>query len=106
MSLAVEDDVDGRLVRLETDVAHIRLGLGEVKAEIRDLRSEIGGSARELTDRIVGVKEELMTRMHEMKADLKGDLAAIRVDNIRTRVWTLGVGAGLLGVLAPGFHWI
>ena len=54
VSDVVEDDVVERLVEVETDVAYIRVGMGELKSEIKDLRGEI---------------RELRT---ELKGDIKG----------------------------------
>jgi hypothetical protein len=76
MSHAVEDDMDERLPKLGTDVAHIRVSVGELKAEIA------------------------------MKDGLTGQVAALHVDMVMTRVWMLCTSAALLGVMARGFHWV
>jgi hypothetical protein len=58
VSDVVEDDVDKRLVKVETDVAYIRVGMGELKSEIRavrsdlkDLRTELKGDIKDLSKR-------------------------------------------------------
>ena len=85
MSREVEDDnVNGRLVALETDVSHVRAEMRELKTEIKDLRGE----------------------MYVMKDLLGSKLEALRVDIVMTKVWTMGMMATILAVMAHGFHWL
>jgi hypothetical protein len=94
----VEDDVDERLVKLETDVAHIRVGMGDLKSEIRDLRGEIKDVRTEVKDLRTEVRSEITS--------IKDQIATIRVDIVMTKVWMLCQSAVLLGVMTRGFHWI
>jgi F0F1-type ATP synthase membrane subunit b/b' len=95
MSGEVEDDVNGRLVKLETDVAHIRVGLADVKTEIKELRREVMGEIEELRREVTSIKDALTAK-----------LEALRVDMVMTKVWTMGMLAVILGVMAQGFHWL
>jgi hypothetical protein len=98
VSDVVEDDVDERLVKLEPDVAHIRVGMGELKSEIKDLRGEV----KDLRTELKGDIKELRSDM----TSLKDQMAGMRVDIVMTKVWMLCTSAALLGVMARGFHWI
>jgi predicted nucleic acid-binding Zn-ribbon protein len=91
----VEDDVNERLVKLETDVAHIRMDMGELKSEIKNLRVEIRAEMK-----------DLRTEVRSEMTSMKDQMATIRVDMVMTRVWHLCTSAALLGVMARGFHWI
>lgn len=94
----VEDDVDERLVKLETDVCHIRVGTGELKSEIKDLRGEIKDLRTELKGDIKELRSDVTS--------IKDQMATMRVDIVMTKVWMLCQSAVLLGVMARGFHWI
>jgi uncharacterized coiled-coil DUF342 family protein len=106
MSHAVEDDVEERLLKLETDVAHIRVSVGELKGEIKDLRTEVKGEIRDLRAEVSGEIKELRNDMTALKDSLTGQIAALRVDMVMTKVWMLCTSAAMLGVMARGFHWI
>jgi chromosome segregation ATPase len=120
MSDVVEDDVDERLLKLETHVAHIRADVGDLKSEIRDLRGEFKELRTELKGEMKELRAELKGEMQELRAELKGEMqelggdvssikdqmATIRVDMVMTRVWALCQSAAILGVMARGFHWI
>jgi len=94
----VEDEVGERLVKLETDVAHIRMGMGELKSEIRDLRGEVKDLRTEVKDLRTEVRSEITS--------IRDQIATIRVDIVMTKIWMLCQSAVLLGVMARGFHWI
>ena len=106
MSHVMEDDVHERLLKLETDVAHIRVSLGELKAEIKDLRTEVKGEIRDLRAEVSGEIKDLRNKMTVMKDSLTGQIAALRVDMVMTKVWMLCTSAAMLGVMTRGFHWI
>ena len=80
MDLEVEDDVDGRLIRVEVEIGHIRVHVAETKSDIKDIRGEL-------------------SRLWQAIADL-------RVEIVKTRVWTLGLIGANMALMAHGFHWI
>ena len=94
----VEDDVDERLVKLETDVSHILVVVGELKSDLKDVRGEIKDVRTELKGDIKELRGEVTS--------IKDQMAAMRVDIVMTKVWVLCQSAVLLGVMARGFHWI
>ena len=106
MSDEAEDDVNERLAGLETNVSHILVTIGEMKADNREFRNEARGEARDLRNELAHSTERLNTRI-----DGLGDrMERLRVEIAMTKVWMLGMLLGvlatLLGVMARGFHWI
>jgi hypothetical protein len=73
----IERRVEVRLLRLEDKVTGIATDLKELKSEVKSLR----------------------TRMED-------GFQSLRKDNSDTKVWALIIAAGVLGILAKGFHWI
>ena len=91
MSRVEENDVNGRLVAVESDVSHLRTEMRDLKSEMKDLRSEV---------------KDLRGDMYSMKDSLVSRLEALRVDIVMTKVWTMGMLATVLAVMAHGFHWL
>jgi hypothetical protein len=81
-------EMDGRLIKLETQVEHVKSGIDEIKTDVKALRGTFDGRVSILQDKIDGVKESLSS----------------------ARIWALllyiGFAGGLLFVLARGFKWI
>jgi hypothetical protein len=98
MSDVVEDDVNERLTGLETNVAHIFVAIGEMKADNRDLRVEV----KDFRNEARGEAKDLRTRID----GLSDRMERLRVEIVMTKVWMLGTSAAILGVMARGFHWI
>jgi hypothetical protein len=102
MSDEVENDVNERLTGVETNVSHIFVTIGEMKADNREFRNEARGEARDLRNELAKVNTRI---------DGLGDrVERLRVDIAMTKVWMLGMLLGvlatLLSVMARGFHWI
>jgi hypothetical protein len=109
MSDVVEDDVNERLTGLETNVAHIFVAIGEMKAdnrdlriEVKDFRNEARGEAKDLRNEFTHAKDALTARIE----GLSDRMERLRVEIVMTKVWMLGTSAAILGVMARGFHWI
>jgi len=78
-----EDEVDGRMVRLESDVAHMRSDTSNIKTDIRELRAEARANWEELSGvrvEIEKLRDELHTRLAAVRADLYNELAAVRAE--------------------------
>ena len=73
----IERRIEVRLLRLEDKVTVIATDLAELKSEVKSLRSR-------MEDRFQSVSKEI--------SDAK--------------LWALLMAAGMLGILAKGFHWI
>jgi hypothetical protein len=87
----VEDDVEERVARLESDVAHIRSDIGVMKTDIRELRQSVDG----VKDAVAGVRIEIKDSSVHLERKI-----------LQSQIWGLFVAAAILGVLARGFHWI
>jgi predicted RNase H-like nuclease (RuvC/YqgF family) len=135
MSAVLEEEVDQRMVRLESDVAHMRSDISDIKTDIRELRAEASasreglGSLRvdvanlrdELHRGLAEVRAEMQSGSAEMRAQMHGGLAELRAEMhsaderlhrliIRTslsdRIWMLLLTGTMLTVMAHGFKWI
>ena len=73
----IESRVEVRLLRLEDKVTVVATDVTELKSEVKSLRSR-------MEDRFQSVSKEI--------SDAK--------------IWALIIAAGMLGILAKGFHWI
>jgi hypothetical protein len=73
----IESRVEVRLLRLEDKVTVVATDVTELKSEVKSLRSR-------MEDRFQSVSKDI--------SDAK--------------IWALIIAAGVLGILAKGFHWI
>ncbi len=91
--------MDARVAVLEQIAKETREALAGLRS---DLRSEIGG----LRSEIGGLRSEMIA----MRTELKGEIAGLRNDARGDFRWLLtlmiGFGAGILGLLGRGFHWL
>jgi hypothetical protein len=76
-----DNGTEARLAKLEADVGHIQIYISDIKSDVRELRSELRTLSNEIKDSISQAK-----------------------------VWALflyiGLGGGLLFVMAKGFKWL
>jgi chromosome segregation ATPase len=84
VSAVLEDDeVDERMVRLESDVAHMRSDISDIKTDIRELRAESSASRQGLSG--VGVefaklRDEMHTGFAELRDEMHTGLAGLRAE--------------------------
>jgi chromosome segregation ATPase len=130
-----EHEVDERIVRLESNVAHMRSDTSDIKIDIRELRAESRANREgldgirveieklrdELHTGLAAVRAELYKGLAELRAEMHGGLAEVRAEMhsaderlhrliIRTslydRIWMLSLTGTMLAVMAHGFKWI
>jgi hypothetical protein len=80
----VEEDMEERVARLESDVAHIRSDIGQMKIDIREMRRSVDGDEDALNKSLRGLRSDLR----------------------RSQIGGLLIAAAILGMAARGFHWI
>lgn len=102
MAAELEDDVEERLVVLESRVQHLQSDVSEIKAEARQFRSEM--LAR--FDKVDARFEKVDARLDKL-TDLvyQQGQQMIRGD-LQTRIWMLVLTGTVLAVMARGFKWI
>ena len=87
--------VEERVARLESDVAHIREGVADIKTDLR-----------KQSDRIDSLRSEL----YAVRDRLEDKLDALWHRLSSAMIWALilyvAMAGTLLGVLAHGFHWL
>ena len=125
MSAVLEEhEVDERIVKLESNVAHMRSDTSDIKTDIRELRAESranGGDLGGIRVEIEKLRDELHTGLAAVRAELYHGLAELRAEMhsaderlhrliIRTslydRIWMLSLTGTMLAVMAHGFKWI
>ena len=87
--------MEARIARIESDVAHLRTDVGDIKIDLRGLRDKVD---------VMGAKlSENTEKLIETKAFLESSIAA-------AKIWVLliliGYGTAILGAMARGFGWI
>ena len=102
----MEEAIQTRLTRVESDVKHIIEIVTDVKVELRRTNDKIDSVNKTLTDKIESVNKTLTEKIDGLKDkfdDLKGEMASMKV-------WAIGLyvalAASLLFVMAKGFHWL
>jgi hypothetical protein len=97
MSAVLEDEVmdEARLGRLESDVAHIRSDISDLKADGRQIRSELGS----LNARVAALQDE----MHVSDEKLRHQMMRT---SLSQKIWMLSIAGTLLAVMAHGFKWL
>ena len=88
-----------RLVRLEVQVVNIAAGVVEIKSDVKDLRTrmEVGFQA---------VRKEMHEGDQALRKEMNDGFQSIRKELSDAKIWALIIAAGVLGILAKGFHWI
>ena len=98
-AVAMEEDVETRVARLESDVAHIRADVADMKVDIRQLKDDLGNLRVEMNKGDASLRDE----MHQGFATLERKM--IRT-SLSDKIWTLLMAAAILGVMAHGFKWL
>lgn len=74
------------------DVMDTRLEIERVRAEVEKVRTE--------TEK---VRADLKVDIEKVRAELKTDIAKVKYDLLK---WQIGIGLGLVAVMAKGFGWL
>ena len=102
----MEEAIQVRLTRLESDVQHIRTDVADIKVEVRRTNDRLD----KLQDEIRGVDKELTDKIDVLRKDLTDKIDALAKDLASTKVWAVGLyvaqSASLLFVMAKGFKWL
>jgi predicted RNase H-like nuclease (RuvC/YqgF family) len=108
-----EDEVDERMVRLESDVAHMRSDISDIKTDIRELRAELKADSNGLrtessaTKEVLGgVRFEIANLRDEMRSGHERLHRLIIRTSLLDRIWMLLLTGTMLAVMAHGFKWI
>ena len=84
----IESRVEVRLLRLEDKVTVIATDLKELRSEFKSEVSSFRGE------------------MNSLRTRMEDGFQSLRKEMSDTKVWALIIAAGVLGILAKGFHWI
>ena len=90
--------MEARIARLESDVAHLREDVTDVKVDLRALRDKLDDVGRQLNEKIDSVAGQLNGRVENVKDSIAS-----------AKIWALTLyiafAAVMLGTLARGFGW-
>ena len=84
----IERRIEVRLLRLEDRVTVISIDLKELRSEFKSEVSSFRGE------------------MNSLRTRMEDGFQSLRKEMSDTKVWALIIAAGVLGILAKGFHWI
>jgi hypothetical protein len=101
-AVTMAEMTEARLIRLGSDVAHISSDVADLKTDVRRLRDEMRGEFGDIRKEFAEMRKEFTDLHRELAANGK---AIIRGD-LMNRIWTLLMGAAMLGVVARGLHWL
>jgi outer membrane murein-binding lipoprotein Lpp len=96
---AENEDMEARIARLESDVAHMRADLADIKSDGRALRDRLEQWSASLNAKIDRVSEQLNAKVDKLKDEIHS-----------LKTWALllyfALAAGMYATLARAFGWI
>jgi predicted RNase H-like nuclease (RuvC/YqgF family) len=123
-AVELEEVVEDRVGKLESDVQHLQADVTEIKADARQFRSEMLARFDKVYERFDKIEADIRSRFEKVDADIasrfeKADdrfgriekaIEELRTQMIRgdlqTRIWMLLSNGTVLAVMAHGFKWI
>jgi chromosome segregation ATPase len=72
----VQEEVEGRFGRLESDMAHTRAELADIKLDHRDIRDTLG----KMNDSITTLREQTQRDFASLRAEMHQGFASLRAD--------------------------
>jgi predicted nucleic acid-binding Zn-ribbon protein len=110
-------ELESRVATLESDVRHIRSDIADIKIDVRRLDDKIDRlSARmdEKFDKLCAKMDERFEKMIELsdalRQEMQSEFKSVRESIAAARLWAIlfyiGMGVGLLTVMAHGFGWL
>jgi peptidoglycan hydrolase CwlO-like protein len=116
VTVELEDRVENRFGKLESDVGRVQTDVGKLQADVGKLQADVGqlqSDVRHLQADVTEIKADARQFRAEVTARFEKvleSIAELRTQMVRadlqTRIWMLVSFGGLLGVLARGFKWI
>ena len=107
--LKVGENIEGlepRVVRIETNIAHLVAQNTEIKADLRALNAKIDDNFSKVDEKFAKVDEKF-SKMDEKFSKVDERFAAILEKLGELKVWAIIViGGGVLGIVARAFHWV
>jgi hypothetical protein len=95
----IERRVEVRLLRLEDKVTVIAADVTELKSDVKGLRTR-------MEDGFQAIRKEMTDGFQSLRKEMMDGSQSVRKEISDAKIWALIIAAGVLGVLAKGFHWI
>ncbi|MDM8216949.1 DUF1640 domain-containing protein [Desulfovibrio piger] len=104
--LATKGDVmDTRL-----EIERVRAEVEKVRAETEKVRADLKVDIESTRAEVEKVRADLKVEIEKVRADLKTDIEKIRAEAEKNKYdllkWQIGIGLGLVAVMAKGFGWL
>ena len=95
----IERRIEVRLLRLEDKVTVIGTDLKEFKSEVK-------GFCTRMEDGFQALRKEMTDGLQALRKEMTDSSQSLRKEISDAKIWALIIAAGVLGILAKGFHWI
>jgi hypothetical protein len=106
----IERRIEVRLLRLEDKVTVIATDLKELRSEFKGEMSGFRGEMNSLRTRMEDGFQSLRKAMEDgfqaLRKEMTDSSQSVRKEVSDAKIWALILAAGMLGVIARGFHWI
>jgi hypothetical protein len=105
-SVVAERGVESKVGKLEADIENIKSNTAALASDVRRLSGRVDAMHDSLLGRIEAVNSSLLGRIEAVNDSLRNRLDNLTREIWATKVWTLLIGAAILGVMAHGFKWL
>jgi hypothetical protein len=106
----IERRIEVRLLRLEDKVTVVVTDLKEFKSEVKGFCTRTEDSFQSLRkvmeDGFQSLRKEMMDGFQALRKEMTDSSQSLRKEISDAKIWALILAAGMLGVIARGFHWI
>jgi len=113
----IERRIEVRLLRLEDKVTVIATDLKELRSEFKGemsgFRGEMNGFRGEMNslrtrmeDGFQSLRKAMEDGFQALRKEMTDSSQSVRKEISDAKIWALILAAGMLGVIARGFHWI
>jgi outer membrane murein-binding lipoprotein Lpp len=105
-AVELEEVVEDRVGKLESDVQHLQADVTEIKADARQFRSEVLARFDKIEADIKSRFEKADARFERIEQAIAELRTKMVQGDLQTRIWMLLSNGTVLAVMAHGFKWI
>ena len=106
----MNEDLEGRVARIESDVEHIKINTADLRVELRRTNDKIDAQGAKLEAKIDGLEKKFDTKFDTLEKKFDGKFDSLKEKLHSVTVWALllyfALAGSLLTVMAKGFKWI
>ena len=98
------------LLDTRLEIERVRAEVEKVRAETEKVRAELKVDIESTRAEVEKVRADLKVEIEKVRADLKTDIEKVRAEAEKNKYdllkWQIGIGLGLVAVMAKGFGWL